>query len=213
LPPHIEQMQTHGFQICVIDPEGDYQGWMGTISLGDANRARLEQEAFDVLPSHPLVWSRISWRRAGGPTGFFSKLLCRLGELRSQLGSRNWIVIDEAHHLLHRRVGVAHLSPFPASFPEPSSSRRSRERLAMASAQCDKHDCRRRARGGAGDCLLLQDAGFGAANHASAARATTKCFSGNAPTIILPKIGKSRRTIQRASSSRAKILQRDARRG
>ena len=53
----IERMQLHGFQICVIDPEGDYEELDKTISLGDANRPPLESEAFDVLrkPSANLV--------------------------------------------------------------------------------------------------------------------------------------------------------------
>jgi len=125
-------MQTHGFQICVIDPEGDYQGLDGTISLGDANRAPLEQEAFDVLhkPSSSLVANLLGVELADRP-GFFSKLLSGLGELRSQLGRPHWIVIDEAHHLLP----VESVSPsisLPGKLPGTILITAEPERLAMA---------------------------------------------------------------------------------
>ena len=97
----IERMQQHGFQICVIDPEGDYEGLTHTISLGDADRAPLESEAFDVLrkPSANLVVNLLGIGMADRPV-FFSKLLSGLGELRSKCGRPHWIVVDEAHHLV-----------------------------------------------------------------------------------------------------------------
>jgi hydroxymethylpyrimidine pyrophosphatase-like HAD family hydrolase len=97
----IERMQLHGFQICVIDPEGDYQGLTDTISLGDANRAPLDSEAFDVLrkPSANLVVNLLGVGLPDRPV-FFSKLLSGLVEFRSKFGRPHWIVVDEAHHLV-----------------------------------------------------------------------------------------------------------------
>jgi hydroxymethylpyrimidine pyrophosphatase-like HAD family hydrolase len=96
----IERMQLHRFQICVIDPEGDYQGLTGTISLGDPNRAPLDSEAFDVLrkPSANLVVNLLGIGLPDRPV-FFSKLLSGLVEFRSKFGRPHWIVVDEAHHL------------------------------------------------------------------------------------------------------------------
>jgi HAD superfamily hydrolase (TIGR01484 family) len=97
----IERMQLHGFQICVIDPEGDYEGLTDTISLGDANRPPLESEAFDVLrkPSANLVVNLLGIGMPDRPI-FFSKLLSGLLEFRSKFGRPHWIVVDEAHHLV-----------------------------------------------------------------------------------------------------------------
>jgi hypothetical protein len=97
----IERMQLHGFQICVIDPEGDYEELTDTISLGDANRAPLDSEAFDVLrkPSANLVVNLLGIGLPDRPV-FFSKLLSGLVEFRSKLGRPHWIVVDEAHHLV-----------------------------------------------------------------------------------------------------------------
>jgi hydroxymethylpyrimidine pyrophosphatase-like HAD family hydrolase len=97
----IERMQLHGFQICVIDPEGDYEGLTDTISLGDANRPPLESEAFDVLrkPSANLVVNLLGIGMPDRPV-FFSKLLSGLIEFRSKFGRPHWIVVDEAHHLV-----------------------------------------------------------------------------------------------------------------
>jgi hypothetical protein len=97
----IERMQLHGFQICVIDPEGDYEELTDTISLGDANRAPLDSEAFDVLrkPSANLVVNLLGIGLPDRPV-FFSKLLSGLVEFRSKFGRPHWIVVDEAHHLV-----------------------------------------------------------------------------------------------------------------
>jgi HAD superfamily hydrolase (TIGR01484 family) len=97
----IERMQLHGFQICVIDPEGDYEGLTDTISLGDANRAPLDSEALDVLrkPSANLVVNLLGIGLPDRPV-FFSKLLSGLVEFRSKFGRPHWIVVDEAHHLV-----------------------------------------------------------------------------------------------------------------
>jgi hydroxymethylpyrimidine pyrophosphatase-like HAD family hydrolase len=107
----IEHMQALGFQVCVIDPEGDYQGLEKTISLGDTDRAPLEQEALDVLskPAASVVVNMLGIELKDRP-GFFCKLLGSLGEMRAKLGRPHWIVIDEAHHLI------------PAESPSPDIS-------------------------------------------------------------------------------------------
>lgn len=97
----IEHMHALGFQVCVIDPEGDYQGFDKAVSLGDADRTPLEQETFDVLrkPSGSVVVNLLGVALKDRP-GFFFKMLGGLSDMRGSFGRPHWIVIDEAHHLV-----------------------------------------------------------------------------------------------------------------
>jgi HAD superfamily hydrolase (TIGR01484 family) len=96
----VEHMHALGFQVCIVDPEGDYQGLEKAISLGDADRAPLEQEALDVLrrPAASLVVNMLGVALKDRP-GFFFRLLSGLGDMRGNSGRPHWIVIDEAHHV------------------------------------------------------------------------------------------------------------------
>ena len=37
----LERLIEHGYQFCIIDPEGDYQNFEGAVVLGDTKRAPL----------------------------------------------------------------------------------------------------------------------------------------------------------------------------
>jgi HAD superfamily hydrolase (TIGR01484 family) len=95
----IERMNALGFQSCVIDPEGGYQGREKAISLGDADRAPTGQEALDVLrkPAASVVVNMSGIAVKDRP-GFVHKLLAALGDMRAKVGRPHWIVIDKAHH-------------------------------------------------------------------------------------------------------------------
>jgi hypothetical protein len=45
----MEKLAAQGFQICVLDPEGDYDDLRDAIVLGDGQRAPREAEILDVL--------------------------------------------------------------------------------------------------------------------------------------------------------------------
>jgi hydroxymethylpyrimidine pyrophosphatase-like HAD family hydrolase len=110
----IEHMGALGFQICVIDPEGDYQGLEQAVSLGDADRAPLGQEALDILrtPAASVVVNMLGVALKDRP-GFFFKLLGGLSDMRCKVGRPHWIVVDEAHH-----VSPAESSSPDFSFPQ-----------------------------------------------------------------------------------------------
>jgi HAD superfamily hydrolase (TIGR01484 family) len=104
----LEQIAEHAYQICVIDPEGDYSKVDWAIVLGDQTRATTIPEVLDVLssPGRNVVVNLLGIGLAERPQ-FFAALLPRLLELRAQTGRPHFIVIDEAHHLLPATPGSA----------------------------------------------------------------------------------------------------------
>jgi hypothetical protein len=97
----IERLVQECYQICLIDPEGDYDELDKFIALGSASRPPEINEISQVLenPMSNLSVNLIGSRLADRPI-FFSALFPKLQELRSRTGRPHWIIIDEAHHLL-----------------------------------------------------------------------------------------------------------------
>jgi len=97
----IERLVQECYQICLIDPEGDYDELDKFIALGSASRPPEIGEISQILenPKSNLSVNLIGSRLADRPI-FFSALFPKLQELRSRTGRPHWIIIDEAHHLL-----------------------------------------------------------------------------------------------------------------
>jgi hydroxymethylpyrimidine pyrophosphatase-like HAD family hydrolase len=97
----LERLKERGYQVCVIDPEGDYTGLPDGIVLGDQRRAPTAAEVLDVLraPDRDVVVNLLGIALKDRPA-FFDGLLPRLLELKARTGRPHWIVVDEAHHLL-----------------------------------------------------------------------------------------------------------------
>jgi hydroxymethylpyrimidine pyrophosphatase-like HAD family hydrolase len=97
----LERLAERHYQFCIIDPEGDYEGFQGAVVLGDGSRAPLVKEAIALLerPDRNAVVNLLALgldeRQA-----FFDELFAALLELRARSGKPHWIVIDETHHLL-----------------------------------------------------------------------------------------------------------------
>jgi len=89
-----------GYQCCVVDPEGDYEGFEGLVGIGTAERAPTVDEVLELLatPTVHVGVSLVAVPLDDRPR-FFASLLPRLQEMRSKTGRPHWIVIDEAHHL------------------------------------------------------------------------------------------------------------------
>jgi hypothetical protein len=89
-----------GYQCCVIDPEGDYEGFEGLVGVGTNERPPGIEEVLELLRKpdvHPAV--SLTGVPLQDRPAFFAALLPRLQEMRSRAGRPHWIVIDEAHHL------------------------------------------------------------------------------------------------------------------
>jgi hydroxymethylpyrimidine pyrophosphatase-like HAD family hydrolase len=98
----IEKLIAQGFQLCVLDPEGDYQDLEGGIVLGDAKHEPVVHEARDVLDqtdAPPLVVNMLGLKVQDRPV-FFQEIIASVCDLRAKTARPHWLLIDEAHHML-----------------------------------------------------------------------------------------------------------------
>jgi haloacid dehalogenase-like hydrolase/Helicase HerA, central domain len=110
----MERITDRGYQVCVVDPEGDYDTLSFLNHVGDTRRTPSAEEVVGLLQSPAtslslnLLGTDVSERPA-----YFTKLLGELSRLRASTGRPYWIVLDEAHHLAPRDAQVQQAS-FPA---------------------------------------------------------------------------------------------------
>jgi hydroxymethylpyrimidine pyrophosphatase-like HAD family hydrolase len=97
----LERLQEKHYQFCIIDPEGDYEGLAGAVTIGSGKRGPTADEILQLLanPDANVVVNLVGIPLADRPS-FFLTLLPRLQEMRGRLGRPHWIVVDETHHLL-----------------------------------------------------------------------------------------------------------------
>ena len=97
----IERILEHGFQLCVVDPEGEYERLEQLCVLGDPHSPPSLDEAGKLLqrPSNSVVLNLLGVELDARPT-YLSRLLALLEGLRVQNARPHWLVIDEAHHVI-----------------------------------------------------------------------------------------------------------------
>jgi len=97
----LERFAEHLYQVCVIDPEGDYASLQMLVTIGDAQSAPGISEIMAVLRD-PYVHANANL--LGVPLAdrpaYFADLLPHLQAMRMRTGRPHWLLIDEAHHLL-----------------------------------------------------------------------------------------------------------------
>ncbi len=93
-------LETH-YQVCVVDPEGDYKTLGDAVVLGEPKSPPTIDAALAVLdkPERSAVLNLVGLRFEDRPS-FFQSLITRLQELTIRTGRPHWTVIDEAHHML-----------------------------------------------------------------------------------------------------------------
>lgn len=103
----LERLAEHGYQFCIVDPEGDYEAFAGAVVLGGRDRAPAHEEALEILdrPRQNVVLNLIGVALEDR-AAVFDALLPRLAELRARTGRPHWVVVDEAHHLLPAARGA-----------------------------------------------------------------------------------------------------------
>jgi energy-coupling factor transporter ATP-binding protein EcfA2 len=97
----LEQLCSHEYQYCLIDPEGDFTNAPGALVLGDDLKPPDVDEILAALGAgeRSVVANLLALRADRRPL-FMGPLLARLGEYRSKYGRPHWIVVDESHHML-----------------------------------------------------------------------------------------------------------------
>ncbi len=97
----LERLLENGYQVCLIDPEGDYGNLERVITFGSASRAPDISEISAALekPKTSVSINLLGLAFHDRP-GFFTSLLPRIQALRASTGRPHWIIIDEAHHLM-----------------------------------------------------------------------------------------------------------------
>lgn len=96
----MERLIDGGYQICLIDPAGDYENFEHGVVLGSNRQAPVPDEVMQVLekPEGNVVVNMAGVRFEERPA-FFAGLLPKIQALRTAKGRPHWLVIDEVHHL------------------------------------------------------------------------------------------------------------------
>lgn len=114
----VERLIDKAYQVCVIDPEGDYSTLQAVVCLGNQQRAPTVNEVLSILED-PTI--NLSVNLLGLPLEdrpfFLAQLLPGLQALRARTGRPHWIVLDEAHHMLPQSWGHVS-STFPRKLGE-----------------------------------------------------------------------------------------------
>jgi HAD superfamily hydrolase (TIGR01484 family) len=108
----IERLMERSYQLCIIDPEGDYGTLADIVTLGSRLRPPEVNEIMRALvdPSANVVINLLGMPLSDRPE-FFTQLLPHLQSMRARTARPHWILIDEVHHLLPaaRRHGASML--------------------------------------------------------------------------------------------------------
>jgi 3-deoxy-D-manno-octulosonate 8-phosphate phosphatase KdsC-like HAD superfamily phosphatase len=110
----IERLIDRSYQLCIIDPEGDYSTVDEVVTFGSRLRAPHVDEILELLRDSEanIVVNLLGIPLEERPD-FFSQLYPRLQAMRARTGRPHWIVIDEVHHLLPAIWGLA-----PSTLPQ-----------------------------------------------------------------------------------------------
>lgn len=102
----LERLIEKEYQVCIIDPEGDYTTLGPTVSLGSQQRAPRVSEVLSILedPAINVSVNLLGLSLEDRPF-FFAQLIPGLQSMRARTGRPHWIVLDEAHHMLPQTWG------------------------------------------------------------------------------------------------------------
>jgi hydroxymethylpyrimidine pyrophosphatase-like HAD family hydrolase len=104
----VERLIEKRYQVCIVDPEGDYGTLRDLVALGNPLRAPALHEVLSVLedPTTNLSINLLGVPLRDRP-GVFAEFLPHLQAMRARTGRPHWLVIDEAHHMLPNTGGHA----------------------------------------------------------------------------------------------------------
>jgi HAD superfamily hydrolase (TIGR01484 family) len=99
----LERITERGYQVCALDPEGDYDTLENLAHVGDTERTPTPSEILGLLqnPRTSLSVNLLATEVSERPI-YFAHLWGQLHGLRTATGRPHWLVIDETHHLSPR---------------------------------------------------------------------------------------------------------------
>ncbi len=97
----VERLIRQEYQLCIVDPEGDYGTLPDVITIGNQHHEIAVNEVLSLLedPKITLNVNLLGIPLADRPE-FFGRLFPSLQAIRTRTGRPHWIVLDEAHHML-----------------------------------------------------------------------------------------------------------------
>ena len=97
----IERLAEQFYQVCILDPEGDYTSLQNVVTIGDQRHAPSVEEVLAILRD-PDVHTNVNLLgvKLSDRPHYFAELLLNLQAMRIHTGRPHWLVVDEAHHLL-----------------------------------------------------------------------------------------------------------------
>ena len=97
----IERFIARDFQVCILDPEGDYAQLRSAVVIGDTKTPPRLAEALKVMerPGGHVVINMLAISSEERPAAF-ARFVAAIAELRGRTGRPHWVAVDEAHHLM-----------------------------------------------------------------------------------------------------------------
>ncbi len=96
----LERLAARDYQFCLVDPEGDFEGFPDAVSVGDEQHAPGTEEFLQLLERFENAVVNLLGVPLADRPGAFAAALGRIQELRARTGRPHWLVMDEVHHLL-----------------------------------------------------------------------------------------------------------------
>lgn len=97
----LERLVERRYQVCIVDPEGDYESMPSALTVGSPEQAPDLGQVAHILarPENHAAVNLLGVPLDERPL-FFLRLFTILQELRSATSRPHWVVIDEAHHVV-----------------------------------------------------------------------------------------------------------------
>src|SRR5262249_13942754 len=92
--------EERGYQFCLIDPEGDFEGLAGALVVGSPTEQPDAKSVGQALTSTQSLLVNLMGVPLPERPGAFQALLPRIPETRATTGRPHWLAVEEAHHLL-----------------------------------------------------------------------------------------------------------------
>ncbi len=107
----IERFIGHGFQICIVDPEGDYEDVPGVTPLGDEKTGPGLPQAEGLLraPHNQLALNLLGVELDVRPR-YLASVAALVESLRVRWARPHWLLVDEADHTIPAAAQAALLA-------------------------------------------------------------------------------------------------------